>query len=324
MDEVTYTLKAHQCILNPYKPNLSVSALQGVAIFVQCYLVLEEMKQALVHPAVIRMNELLINSYFELEELKCQPPAQLWQNFAKATWQTSFRLTRQRVRKLREALSKMDPADVMRLSDEDVAALAQDEFLHAAFSATLAMDEIHDEPIEIGAADAVTAEDHEATMVGELPRAAGAAALSDGIAAEVDEFAFHSDADEAESDFDMEDEFENDIEHEFAYAHRHVRSRGRGELEVEADESRRYGEDDLRERGGVDGEQHELAVWGVVRLQHDVGWLGDDSQLLEYVNGVREFGSAEILDVDLVQEHHVTKVQERHLQRHVQCTVCIV
>ncbi|GBE60823.1 hypothetical protein, conserved [Babesia ovata] len=116
----------------------------------QCYLVLEEMKQALIHPAVIRMNEHLINSYFELEEIKCQPPSQLWQNFAKATWQTSFRLNRHRLKKLREDLERMDPDALMKLDGQAVATLAQDEFLQAVFSPTLAIDEIHDEPIAVG------------------------------------------------------------------------------------------------------------------------------------------------------------------------------
>ncbi|CDR93994.1 hypothetical protein, conserved [Babesia bigemina] len=140
LDEVTYTLKAHHCILNPHKPSLS------------CYLVLEEMKQALIHPAVIRMNEHLINSYFELEEIKCQPPSQLWQNFAKATWQTSFRLNRHRMKKLREDLERMDPEALLKLDGQAVATLAQDEFLQAVFSPTLAIDEIHDEPIAAHAA----------------------------------------------------------------------------------------------------------------------------------------------------------------------------
>ncbi|GFE54986.1 50S ribosomal protein subunit [Babesia ovis] len=136
-DEVTYTLKAHHCILNPHIPSLT------------CYMVLEEMKKSLVHPAVIRMNEHLINSYFELEELKCQPPAPLWHNFVKATWQSSLRLNRQKLQKLKQSLQQMDPEDLMKLNEEDMAALARDEFLQATFSSTLGLDEIHDEPITI-------------------------------------------------------------------------------------------------------------------------------------------------------------------------------
>ncbi|KAK1443812.1 hypothetical protein BgAZ_206880 [Babesia gibsoni] len=158
LDEVTYTLKAHYCILNPHTPSMN------------CYMVLEEMKKALVHPAVIRMNENLLNSYFELEELKCQPPFALWQNYTKLIWQTSMRLNRKRMNKLKALLQQMDPDDLNKLSDQDVAALAQEEFLQAMFSSTLTMDEIHDEPIEVKDAAQKSQYEGDTTVISELRR----------------------------------------------------------------------------------------------------------------------------------------------------------
>ncbi|EDO06658.2 hypothetical protein BBOV_II007080 [Babesia bovis T2Bo] len=189
-DEVTYTLKAHQCILNPHVSSMS------------SYMVIEEMKRALVHPAVIRMNEQLINSYFELEELKCQPPAPLWQNFAKATWQTSLRLNRQRIQKLKQRLQQMDPEDVLKLGQEDMAELAHDEFLQDAFSATLAMDEIHDEPIAISQEISHEEDSHRSQQLEQLERDADAQMLTE-------EEAFT----ELDMEYDSELELETDLEY---------------------------------------------------------------------------------------------------------------
>lgn len=209
LDEVTYTLKAHYCILNPHKPSMN------------CYLVLEEMKQALAHPAVIRMNENLINSYFELEELKCQPPFALWQNFTKLIWQTSFRLNRQRMRNLKQSLLNMDPNDVMQLNDEDVAALAQDEFLHAMFSSTLTIDEIYDEPIAIcdpGSTESQLSQEHQMHAEASALERPADTALEEGV--EIDHT---TEASESSSEECLDYEYgenEDDIEYEYVYEKR--------------------------------------------------------------------------------------------------------
>ncbi|XP_952032.1 uncharacterized protein TA14550 [Theileria annulata] len=136
-DEVTYTLKAHYFILNPY-----------VAVE-NCYLVIEEMKRALIHPAVIRMNENLINSYFELEEIGCEPPKLLWQNFTKMIFQTSIKLNRVRRHNLKRQLLLKDPEDVMKLTDKDVEKMLIEEHNSNLITPFMAIDEIHDDPIEV-------------------------------------------------------------------------------------------------------------------------------------------------------------------------------
>eukprot|EP00375_Theileria_parva_P002568 XP_765248.1 hypothetical protein [Theileria parva strain Muguga] len=83
-DEVTYTLKAHYFILNPY----------------------------------VAVENNLINSYFELEEIGCEPPKLLWQNFTKMIFQTSIRLNRVRRHNLKRQLLLKDPEDVMKLTDK--------------------------------------------------------------------------------------------------------------------------------------------------------------------------------------------------------------
>ncbi|KAK2195441.1 hypothetical protein BdWA1_003117 [Babesia duncani] len=113
-DEITYTLKAHYYILNPLTPSANN----------------------------------LINSFFELEELKCQPPKPLWQNFTKFIWLSAFRLNRKRQRDLREALTRMDPDDVMKFTEKDIEAIAHEEFHRSMLSEALTIDEAFDEPIE--------------------------------------------------------------------------------------------------------------------------------------------------------------------------------
>ncbi|BAM40446.1 conserved hypothetical protein [Theileria orientalis strain Shintoku] len=136
-DEVTYTLKAHYFILNPH-----------VAVE-NCFLVLEEMKKALIHPSVIRMNEFLINSYFELEELSCEPPRLLWQNFTKMIWQTSLKLNRQRRHRLIKQLLLKDPNDLMNISQKDIESMAIEEFNDNLLTPFMSIKEIHDDPIDV-------------------------------------------------------------------------------------------------------------------------------------------------------------------------------
>ncbi|AFZ79622.1 hypothetical protein BEWA_024710 [Theileria equi strain WA] len=138
-DEVTYTLKAHYYILNPRTPVENT------------YLVIEEMKKALMHPSIIRMNENIINSYFELEDISCEPPKSQWQNFTKLIWQTALKLNRQRRHDLKQQLLLKDPNDVMKITQNDVQIMALDEFNQAMITPALSVDEIYDEPISVNA-----------------------------------------------------------------------------------------------------------------------------------------------------------------------------
>eukprot|EP00397_Hematodinium_sp_SG-2012_P065698 GEMP01096243.1.p1 GENE.GEMP01096243.1~~GEMP01096243.1.p1 ORF type:complete len:170 (+),score=28.44 GEMP01096243.1:249-758(+) len=109
-DEVTYTFLIHGYILS--HRHRSENA----------YLVLEEMRQARIHPAFIRLNERLVNSYFELLELKCRPTASAWQNLCRLCWQAAKRYQKKRIKNLKKELEALPANDVLRLTPEDIQA----------------------------------------------------------------------------------------------------------------------------------------------------------------------------------------------------------
>merc|ERR1719343_1775104 len=70
-DEVTYTLLMHGYLLSHRHSGENA------------YHVLEEMRRAEMHPALVRLNQRLLDSSFELLELGHRPEASLWQNVAR-------------------------------------------------------------------------------------------------------------------------------------------------------------------------------------------------------------------------------------------------
>eukprot|EP00452_MALV-II_sp_L67-6_P000100 gene100-184_t len=107
--EVTYTLLLHGFLLS--HRHRSENA----------FLVLEEMKQCRFIPgALIRLNEGMLNSYFELLELDARPPPQLWQNVTRLCYHSALRYRKKRMQQLRAELAELPGDDVLRLTPADV------------------------------------------------------------------------------------------------------------------------------------------------------------------------------------------------------------
>lgn len=106
-DEVTYTLLLHGYLLS-HRHSAE-----------NAYLVLEEMKRAETHPALVRLNERLLNSAFELRELGVQPEASRWQNVVRLCWHCSIRFQKKRRRRLYDELEALEPDDVLALGADD-------------------------------------------------------------------------------------------------------------------------------------------------------------------------------------------------------------
>lgn len=137
------------------------------------------------------------------------------------------------MRNLKQSLLNMDPNDVMQLNDEvlsrftlltslqDVAALAQDEFLHAMFSSTLTIDEIYDEPIAIcdpGSTESQLSQEHQMHAEASALERPADTALEEGV--EIDHT---TEASESSSEECLDYEYgenEDDIEYEYVYEKR--------------------------------------------------------------------------------------------------------
>jgi hypothetical protein len=129
MDEVSYTLLAHSFLLSHRQP--SSAAL----------LVLEEMKAADMHPAIIRINERLINSQLELQDMGIRPTSFAWQNLTRLCWMSAARLRNTRAKRIQTKLKALSTDDLFGLekgtaaremiADEHAEAreIVQDEYL---------------------------------------------------------------------------------------------------------------------------------------------------------------------------------------------------
>lgn len=116
MDEVFYTLKLWGYVVS--HRHISENA----------YLVLDEMKQADMHPVVVRMNQRMLESYMEMKNISAVGHRHMWQNICKLCWQSSLSLMRKRrkahLRRLRathpnEAIAILSSRDGMRLLFDD-------------------------------------------------------------------------------------------------------------------------------------------------------------------------------------------------------------
>ncbi|VWU48443.1 conserved protein, unknown function [Hepatocystis sp. ex Piliocolobus tephrosceles] len=118
-DEVIYSILVHSYILNHKKKNENA------------YLVIEEMKRCYMHPAVININQRMINSFLELEIIFCEPSKSLWINICRFIWETSIKLNRSRKRKLKEKLNLLTPNEVLKLTKEDLKLMLKKEYEEA-------------------------------------------------------------------------------------------------------------------------------------------------------------------------------------------------
>ncbi|KEG00900.1 hypothetical protein YYE_04346 [Plasmodium vinckei vinckei] len=115
-DEVIYSIIVHSYVLNHRKK------------VENAYLVIEEMKRCYMHPAIIKINERMINSYLELEMIFCEPSKSLWMNICRLTWEVSIKLNRERKRKLKEKLNLLPPNEVLKLTKEDLKLMLKKEY----------------------------------------------------------------------------------------------------------------------------------------------------------------------------------------------------
>lgn len=115
MDEVSYTLMCHGYLMSHHDPC-------SVAL-----LVLDRMKHEKVHPAVVKLNENLLNSFFELSELGVKSRSNSWINVARLAWMSAARLRKKRMDRVREHLEKLPTEDVLKLSSGDVTSLIDSE-----------------------------------------------------------------------------------------------------------------------------------------------------------------------------------------------------
>jgi hypothetical protein len=119
-DEVSYTMMAHGYLLS--HRHVSSNAL----------LVIEEMKTADMHPAIIALNERLILSHLAFVNAGIRPYSYNWQNFARLAWMSAARLRNSRARMIKTHLQAL-PAEVVidRISANDVRKMIANEHEHA-------------------------------------------------------------------------------------------------------------------------------------------------------------------------------------------------
>lgn len=115
LDEVSYTLMLHGYLLSHHHP-ASVSLL-----------VLDRMKADGIHPAIVKLNESLLKSFFELSDMGVRSSANGWQNLARLAWMAAARLRKKRMRRVRQYLESLPTAQVLSLTEADVKRLIDSE-----------------------------------------------------------------------------------------------------------------------------------------------------------------------------------------------------
>lgn len=115
LDEVSYTLMLHGYLLSHHHP-ASVSLL-----------VLDRMKADGIHPAIVRLNESLVTSFFELSDMGVKSSANGWQNLARLAWMSAARLRKKRMRRVRQYLQSLPTEEVLKLTESDVKRLIDSE-----------------------------------------------------------------------------------------------------------------------------------------------------------------------------------------------------
>eukprot|EP00929_Paragymnodinium_shiwhaense_P120770 TRINITY_DN92819_c0_g1_i1.p1 TRINITY_DN92819_c0_g1~~TRINITY_DN92819_c0_g1_i1.p1 ORF type:complete len:292 (+),score=42.62 TRINITY_DN92819_c0_g1_i1:60-878(+) len=107
-DEVTYVLLIHGYLVSHRHSSENA------------FTVLEEMRQAEVHPALVRMQERFINMAFDLQELGCRPMATLWLAYLRTSYHCSVRFQKKRQKRLRAELESLEPDEALALGPGDV------------------------------------------------------------------------------------------------------------------------------------------------------------------------------------------------------------
>lgn len=106
-DEATYALLLHGYTLSHRHPSENA------------YMVLEEMKHAEIHPALVRLNQRFLDASFEFKELGVLPPQKSWQNLARLCLHSAVRFKKKRKDRLKRELLELEPDDVLALGPAD-------------------------------------------------------------------------------------------------------------------------------------------------------------------------------------------------------------
>jgi len=115
LDEVSFSLVVHGYLMSHHHPS-------SMAI-----LVVDEMKSQNIHPAIVQLNERLIDSFFELSEMGIKSSLNGWQNIARMSWMSAARLRKKRAKRVREFLKSLPTREVLQLTVEDVKKLMDGE-----------------------------------------------------------------------------------------------------------------------------------------------------------------------------------------------------
>ena len=119
MDEVSYTLMCHGYLMSHHHPS-------SLAL-----LVIDRMKNDKIHPAVVKLNENLLNSFFDLSELGIKSSSTTWINVARLAWMSAARLRNKRVHRVRQHLRTLTTDEVLQVDSNDVKNLIEAEHARA-------------------------------------------------------------------------------------------------------------------------------------------------------------------------------------------------
>ena len=120
MDEVSWSLLLHGTLMCHLTAN-------GQAL-----LILENM-QSTVHPAVYSMNESLVNTFFELDDLGIKTSLNGWQNLTRLTWMSAARLRKKRANRVKVKLENLPTSRVLEISQNEVLQMyLNDQPIHTA------------------------------------------------------------------------------------------------------------------------------------------------------------------------------------------------
>lgn len=106
-DESTYTLLMHGYMLSHRHAGENA------------FHVLDEMRKAEIHPALVRINQRFLDAAVELQTLGARPEAGLWQNVTRLCWHCAIRFQKKRRTRLQKNLEALEPNDVLALSPAD-------------------------------------------------------------------------------------------------------------------------------------------------------------------------------------------------------------
>ena len=132
LDEVSYTLVLHGYLLSHLHPS-SVSLL-----------VLDRMKQDNIHAAIVKLNENLLNSYFELSDMGIKSSMNGWQNLTRLAWMSAARLRKKRIQRVKQHFQGLPTSEVLKLTQADVKRLVDGEH---ALAKALAIDDDREESV---------------------------------------------------------------------------------------------------------------------------------------------------------------------------------